>query len=70
MVKVKFANFTQTTAECVCTSPDDTVWGALLDEAYARRRGAVRLLGVGVRFVEAEEGDEEEGREGQVGLFD
>ena len=68
MVKVKFADFTQTTAECACPSPDETVWGALLDEAYARRGKAVRLLGVGVRFVETEEGGGGEG--GQFGLFE
>ncbi|MDR2209321.1 MAG: DNA polymerase IV [Azoarcus sp.] len=67
VVKVKFADFTQTTAECVCTSPDETVWGALLDEAYARRKKAVRLLGVGVRFAGAEEEGGE--REGQFDLF-
>ena len=70
MVKVKFADFAQTTVECVCSSPDETIWGALLDEAYARQGKAVRLLGVGVRFVEMEEGGGEEGRDGQVGLFD
>ncbi|MDR2926133.1 MAG: DNA polymerase IV [Azoarcus sp.] len=67
IVKVKFADFAQTTAECVCHSPDDAVWGALLDEAQARRGKAVRLLGVGVRFAEAEEA--EEGGEGQPDLF-
>ena len=67
VVKVKFADFTQTTAECVCASPDETVWGALLDEAYARQGKAVRLLGVGVRFAEV---GEEEGRDGQFDLFD
>ncbi|MCL2875689.1 MAG: DNA polymerase IV [Betaproteobacteria bacterium] len=70
MVKVKFADFTQTTAECVCTSPNEAIWGALLDEAHARRGGAVRLLGVGVRFVDVEEGGEEEGTDKQFGLFD
>ncbi|MDR2091945.1 MAG: DNA polymerase IV [Azoarcus sp.] len=54
MVKVKFADFTRTTAECVSTAPDETVWAALLDEAWARRERPVRLLGVGVRFVETD----------------
>jgi DNA polymerase-4 len=68
VVKVKFADFTQTTAECVCASPDETVWGALLDEAHARQGKAVRLLGVGVRFADEDNG--EEGRNGQFDLFD
>ncbi|MDR0563939.1 MAG: DNA polymerase IV [Azoarcus sp.] len=67
VVKVKFANFEQTTAECVCTSPNETVWGRLLDEAYARQGKAVRLLGVGVRFAEAEANGGE--GEGQADLF-
>jgi DNA polymerase-4 len=70
VVKVKFADFTQTTAECVCAaSPDEAVWGALLDEAHARQGKAVRLLGVGVRFADVEEEGGEEGRGGQFDLF-
>ena len=53
LVKVKFADFTQTTAECVNAEPDEAVWGALLDEAWARQQRPVRLLGVGVRFGDA-----------------
>jgi DNA polymerase-4 len=53
VVKVKFADFTQTIAECVSARPGEAVWQALLDEAWARRGKAVRLLGVGVRFVDA-----------------
>ncbi|MDR0576072.1 MAG: DNA polymerase IV [Candidatus Accumulibacter sp.] len=53
-VKVKFADFVQTTAECVCAAPGEAVWRALLDEAWARREKAVRLLGVGVRFADAD----------------
>ena len=68
VVKVKFADFTQTTAECVAAMPDDAVWGALLDEAHARRGRPVRLLGVGVRFVEDEDGVG--GQEAQMPLFD
>ncbi|MCL2591004.1 MAG: DNA polymerase IV [Betaproteobacteria bacterium] len=69
-VKVKFADFTQTTAECVCASPEEGIWGVLLDEAYARQGKAVRLLGVGVRFADIEDGSRGGGGEGQVGLFD
>lgn len=54
VVKIRFADFSLTTAECVSTAPQTTTWLTLLDEAWARRPGAVRLLGVGVRFVEAE----------------
>ncbi|MDR2614740.1 MAG: DNA polymerase IV [Candidatus Accumulibacter sp.] len=60
VVKVKFADFTQTTAECTSAAPDETVWAALLDEAWARRERAVRLLGVGIRFAETDESAEEE----------
>lgn len=54
VVKVKFSDFTQTTAECVAHAPDEAVWRALLDSAYARKARPVRLLGVGVRFIEDE----------------
>ena len=67
LVKVKFADFTRTTAECVSAAPDESVWAALLDEAWTRRRQMVRLLGVGVRFVEAD-ADESAGDE-QLDLF-
>ncbi|GHT87019.1 DNA polymerase IV [Betaproteobacteria bacterium] len=71
VVKIKFADFTQTTAECVSVTPDEAVWRALLDDAYARQGKAVRLLGVGVRFAEAEAGPRETHRGGeQLDLFD
>lgn len=54
VVKIKFADFTQTTVECVSSAPDEFVWLQLLDEGHARRGKPVRLLGVGVRFAEAE----------------
>ena len=53
VVKIKFADFSQTTAECVSAAPDEGVWLGLLEEGWARKRRAVRLLGVGVRFGEA-----------------
>ena len=59
VVKIKFADFTQTTAECVCIEPDAAVWRALLDEAHARRGHPVRLLGVGVRFAGDDGADED-----------
>jgi DNA polymerase-4 len=67
VVKVKFADFTQTTAECLSSAPIDAVWGALLDEAWARREKAVRLLGVGVRFADMDGGGRDE--DGQADLF-
>ena len=60
VVKIKFADFSQTTAECTSATPGEAVWTALLDEAWARRERAVRLLGVGVRFVEVNEDAEKE----------
>jgi DNA polymerase-4 len=67
VVKIKFADFTQTTAECVATAPDEAVWAALLEDAHARGARPVRLLGVGVRFADeaAISGDG-----AQIGLFD
>ncbi|ATE60841.1 DNA polymerase IV [Thauera sinica] len=67
VVKIKFADFSQTTAECVCAAPDEAVWMALLDEGHARRARPVRLLGVGVRFAE---GAAQDDGHGQIGLFD
>ena len=52
-VKLRFDDFSQTTAECVASVPDDARWQALLATAHARKARPVRLLGVGVRFVEA-----------------
>ncbi len=57
VVKVKFADFTRTTKECVSAKPDLATYHALLAEAWTRRDQPVRLLGAGVRFVE--EGDDE-----------
>jgi DNA polymerase-4 len=62
-VKVKFDDFTQTTAECGASRPDETVWAALLETAWRRGRRAVRLLGVGVRFGEGPP------QQDQLGLF-
>ncbi|MDR1423891.1 MAG: DNA polymerase IV [Azoarcus sp.] len=72
VVKVKFADFTQTTAECLAVSPAETIWRALLDEAYARQGKPVRLLGVGVRFaaVAAERESDAAGGEEQPDLFE
>ncbi len=51
-VKVKFADFTRTTRECISAHPTREIYQALLEEAHARKRQPVRLLGTGVRFAE------------------
>lgn len=59
-VKVKFADFTRTTRECVTDQPERTTYQTLLREAWQRGRKSVRLLGAGVRFADPEsrKGDE------------
>jgi DNA polymerase-4 len=54
-VKVKFADFTRTTKECVSLNPTRETFRALLADAYQRNHNPVRLLGAGVRFLEAED---------------
>ncbi len=54
-VKVKFADFTRTTKECLCNEPSSAIYQTLLAEAYQRKEMPVRLLGTGVRFEEAAE---------------
>lgn len=66
VVKIKFADFSQTTVECVASKPTAAVWQQLLMEGHARRGLPVRLLGVGVRYAEG--GQDEEGAR-QIGLF-
>lgn len=51
LVKVKFADFTRTTRECVCPSPTRETFQALLAEAFQRSPQPIRLLGAGVRFA-------------------
>lgn len=64
-VKVKFADFSQTTVECVGDRPDAATWRRLVGEGLRRNARPVRLLGVGVRFAEAGEG----GAGAQLELF-
>ena len=54
-VKVKFADFTRTTKECVSASPTLETYRALLAEARVRSDQPIRLLGAGVRFAEETE---------------
>jgi DNA polymerase-4 len=51
-VKLRFADFTQTTVECVGTAPLLAQFAKLMETGYLRRSRAVRLLGVGVRLGE------------------
>ena len=53
-VKIKFADFTQTTVECSGQQLDAASFTQLLHTGYARGGKAVRLLGVGVRLQEAD----------------
>jgi DNA polymerase IV len=61
-VKIRFADFRRTTAECVSTTIDEAACRKLLETAHKRGARAVRLLGVGVRL-------EEEDDFQQLGLF-
>src|SRR6266702_3294167 len=51
-VKLKFNDFTRTTAERAGLSPTLQDFRSLLAEAFARTGKPVRLIGVGVRFAE------------------
>jgi DNA polymerase IV len=49
-VKLKFKDFTRTTAERAGLAPTLEAFRSLLDEAFSRTGKPVRLIGVGVRF--------------------
>jgi DNA polymerase-4 len=51
-VKLKFADFTRTTAERAGLEPSLSAFRSLLAEAFGRTGKPVRLIGVGVRFAE------------------
>jgi len=51
-VKLKFNDFTRTTAERAGLAPTLEDFRSLLAEAFARTGKPVRLIGVGVRFSE------------------
>lgn len=56
VVKLKFADFTQTTAERANQTIDPAIYEDLLGEALSRGEGkAVRLIGVGVRFADVKD---------------
>ncbi|WP_308633183.1 DNA polymerase IV [Massilia sp. R2A-15] len=52
--KIKFADFTQTTVECVGITPDPAQYARLMETGFLRRNMPVRLLGLGVRLGEEE----------------
>src|SRR5437762_568669 len=52
-VKLKFNDFTRTTAERAGLAPTLQDFRSLLDEAFARTDKPVRLIGLGVRFAES-----------------
>ena len=56
-LKLKFADFTRTTAECIGSEPRLSEYQSLLAEAFRRRDQPVRLMGIGVRFEAPEQDD-------------
>jgi len=54
-VKMKFNNFQSTTVECLSTVADEANYRTLMATAFGRGDLPVRLLGVGVRFVDLQE---------------
>ena len=53
VVKLKFSDFTRTTAESAQAQMSDGVFRVLLEEAWSRGGGkSVRLCGIGVRLVD------------------
>ena len=65
-VKLKFNDFQVTTAERSGTGTETSIFSELLGEGFARRELPVRLIGVGVRFVDLNE----QGNPDQLELFD
>lgn len=53
-VKLKFDNFEQTTVECPSIRLSPSRYRQLCEQAWQRRQRPVRLVGVGVRLVEAD----------------
>ncbi len=53
-VKVKFADFTKVSRECLSSQVDRHTYFQLLDKALSTSELPVRLLGAGVRFAETE----------------
>jgi DNA polymerase-4 len=53
-VKIKFADFQQTTVECVGHAPNLATFARLMETGWQRTSRPVRLLGVGVRLGDLE----------------
>lgn len=51
-IKVKFSDFKQTTVEASAQALDEAQLIALLEKAYARESKPIRLIGIGVGFLE------------------
>ena len=62
-VKIKFADFQQTTVECVGSAPQMALYEQLMETGFLRRAMPVRLLGLGVRLGAAVQAE-------QLRLFD
>lgn len=58
-VKLKFNDFRRTTAECTAPQPEYKTFERLLNDAWGRSGKPVRLLGIGVRFAEANNNSEQ-----------
>ena len=50
-IKIKFADFSQTSVECLCSKPTLAIFSTLLQQGWSRSAHSVRLLGLGVRFA-------------------
>jgi DNA polymerase-4 len=57
-VKIKFADFQQTTVECVGQAPQIASYARLLETGWLRASRPVRLLGVGVRLGDTENSEQ------------
>ncbi len=53
-IKVKFADFSKVTRDCLCTDPEPQIFHILLAKALKSSELPVRLLGSGVRFIDHE----------------
>jgi DNA polymerase IV len=51
-VKIRFADFSRTTVECVAAAVDESQLRKLLETGFHRQQRPVRLLGVGIRVGE------------------
>jgi DNA polymerase-4 len=59
VVKLKFSDFRRTTAEISSRQPELDTYLGLLRDAWGRSGEPVRLLGIGVRFAETQDGPEQ-----------